>query len=125
MAGASDCNFQMDFGNITTNDKFIGKGSFGEVYGPCWFGNKICAVKKRLFNKRSLAKATQKEIKACNKWKSLRHPNLIGVYDVNFQFNALHVMMEYAKGGSLTDALGSFQSELPYDILKDWTTQIS
>lgn len=125
MATASNCSYKIDFENIISNDNFIGKGSFGHVYGPCFLLNKNCAVKKRLFDKRTLSEETHKEIIACNKWKSLHHPNLIEVYDVNFEINALHVVMEYAKGGSLTYALGLFQSDLPYDIFRDWAMQIS
>lgn len=125
MATASDCNHNIDFGNFIINEKFIGKGSFGEVYGPYNFRNKNCAIKRRLFNNRALTEETQKEIKACKKWMSLHHPNLVEVYDVNFKINALHVVMEYAKGGALIDALKSLTSDLTYDVFQDWAMQIS
>lgn len=128
MATASDSNYtyKIDFNNFIANDKFIGKGSFADVYGPWNWGNRICAVKKRLFNKRALTKETEKEIiKACNKWGSLHHPNLIAVYEVHFEVNVLHIVMEFAKGGALTDVLRSLTCDLPYDVFKDWATQIA
>src|SRR6218665_1889961 len=89
---------------LTTDDFFIGRGGFGDVFGPCVWKDKPCAVKKRMCLTMEKCK---KEQEACLKWMSLHHRNLIAVYEVGFESLALYIVMEYGSGGSLKRVLES------------------
>ena len=105
------------------NDRiFIGKGAFGDVFAPCVWKDKTCAVKRRFF---TIDEDFKKEQKACEKWMSLHHQNLIAVYDVDFESSALYVVMEYGSGGSLKSVLGKCSSDLPAQVLTDWGIQVA
>ena|SRR6218665_2901570 len=100
---------------------FIGRGSFGDVFGPCDWNGKKCAIKTRWIKKDD----TEKQLSACRKMMSLQHRRLIKVYDVSLEPNALYILMEYAGGGTLRTVLSSRQSDFPLEILMDWSTQIA
>jgi len=117
------------FKTIIADSQFLGKGNFGEVYGPFAWQGKQCAIKRRVFDKRELNGQMQKEIYACSKWKSLNHRNLIMVFDAacdaHFNPPAMYIIMEFAKGGSLEEALKKLTSPLPINVVKDWAKQIA
>ena len=106
MASVNDDNISREtvFKKIIDIWKFLGKGSFGEVYGTFAWKERECAIKKRVFDKRELEKQMPKEIDACSKWKSLKYKNLIKVFDAacdaNFNPPAMYIVMEFARGGS-------------------------
>ena len=115
------------FKDITSSSTFIGKGAFGDVYGPCIWRKETYAIKTRMFST-DMPEADQDRQKvhaACEKWKSLNHKNLITVYDVIFDPPALYILMEYAKGGSLKVVLSQCKSDLSPEIQLNWSTQIA
>lgn len=113
-----------NFSRFIKDDLFIGKGSFGDVYGPCDWNGKKCAIKKRWL-KDDAQKDTEKQLSACQKWMSLHHKHLIAVYDVSLELHAVYMLMEFASGGSLRRVLSALESDLPLEILKDWGIQIA
>src|SRR6218665_3433382 len=114
-----------NFKRFISDDLFIGKGAFGEVYGPCEWNGKICAIKKRWISTDNAKNDTEKELAACSKWMSLHHKQLIEVHDFSLEPPAVYIMMEYASGGSLKDALYACKIDLPLEILHDWGIQIA
>ena len=115
------------FKDITSfGGNFVGSGAFGEVYGPCIWEYKTIAIKKRMFSKDTNDDdpKLRKILGACEKWKSLRHRNLINVYKVSFDSPALYTLMEFAEGGSLREVLRLCKSDLPPEIQMNWSTQI-
>ena len=118
---AASCD-NKNFKQFITDDTFIGRGGFGEVYGPCTWNGKSCAVKRRVFN---TTENSKKEEEACKKWMSLHHRNLITVYDVSFESRVLYIVMEYGGGGSLKMFLDNCKSAFPVQTLMDWGTQIA
>lgn len=113
---------EADFKEIARPTTLLGRGGFGEVYGPHSWCKKTCAVKRRLF---STDDNNEKAYEACKKWMSLCHRNIIPVYNVSLEWPALYILMEYASGKSLTTVLKLRKSELPLEILKDWGSQIA
>lgn len=118
-----------NFKRFASDSFFIGKGAFGDVYGPCDWKGKKCAVKKRWLKedseKKTEEKDKEKQVSACLRWMALHHPHLIKVYDISLEHPAIYILMEYACGGSLKDVLSKCKSDLPLDILKDWGFQIA
>src|SRR6218665_2086429 len=113
------------FKEITSDRLFIGKGAFGDVYGPCIWKSKTYAIKKRMFGTDATQSAIEKQLVACKIWKSLLHRNLMTVYEVSLESPALYILMEYAAGGSLQAVLEQRTTDLPLEILMDWGTQIA
>lgn len=110
------------FKRFISDDRFIGKGAFGEVYGPYKWKGKTCAIKKRWLSKDD----TDQQISACRKMMSLHHKHLIEVYDLSLELpGALYILVEYASGGSLKEALYACKIDLPLEILHDWGIQIA
>src|SRR6218665_554447 len=110
-----------NFKQFVSDDLFIGKGAFGEVYGPYELYGKTCVIKKRWLTKED----KEGQISACRKMMSLNHKNLIAVYEVSLELPAIYALMEYASGGSLREVLSAFKSDLALDIMKDWGIQIA
>lgn len=113
-----------NFKRFVSDDHFIGKGAFGDVYGPFICDGKKFAIKKR-WVKDDTEKETEQQLSACRRWMSLHHKHLITVYDVSLEPRAVYTMMEYAYGGSLKGFLSGCKSDLPFDIMKDWGIQIA
>ena len=132
MASGSDGTISMErkFKKIIANSRLLGKGSFGNVFGPFAWKGRACAIKRRVFDKYDLDGHIMKtQIDACNTWKSLNHKNLIMIFeaacDANFNPPAMYTIMEFARGGSLEDALRKITSQLPIDVVKDWAKQVA
>src|SRR6218665_3828819 len=110
-----------NFKEFVSDDIFIGKGTFGEVYGPYEWNGKTCAIKKRWITKED----KEGQMSACRKMMSLHHNNLIAVYEVSLELPAIYALMEYASGGSLREVLSACKTDLPLDTMKDWGIQIA
>lgn len=115
---------EKNFKEIAFDNLFIGKGGFGHVYGPCTWKNRSYAIKKHMFDPGTAKDVIEKNLKACDKWKSLNHEHLITVYELCLDSLTLYVFMEYAAGGSLKKVLWQRTSDLPLEIMVDWAKQI-
>lgn len=116
-------DFQAMVQNKTT--RFIGKGGYGEVYGPHTWKNKCCAVKRIMFGTTSSELDHKNSRDSCVMWMKLEHKNIIPVYSVTLELPALYIVMEYGSGGSLDQVLKKCKSALPVPIMTDWSTQIA
>ncbi|XP_034475228.1 mitogen-activated protein kinase kinase kinase 7-like [Drosophila innubila] len=106
--------------------KFIGSGSFGDVYSAKWankYGNKTIAVKmikQPLDSDQNLKREII--ILSC-----LKHPNIVTLYGISKDHeNKFHILLEYAECGSLNYFLHSKKHEndqISYTGKLNWMLQ--
>jgi len=96
----------------------IGRGGFGEVYFAVSDGGKEVALKLIRHN-------LDVELRGVTHCLNLKHPNLIALYDVRQDAEEnTWVVMEYAVGESLEDALDRNPSGLSLEEALDWMNGI-
>ena len=109
--------------------KFLGKGSYGEVYLTKKDGkSEIFATKKierKLADQPKVHKYLDQEIKIL---RELKHRNIIRLEDVKVTQNNYYIVMEYCNGGSLSDCLNKYISRyghaFPQEIVQYIMRQI-
>ncbi len=97
----------------------VGIGGFGEVYFATNAAGKEVALKQ-------IQRNLEVEVRGVRQCLNLKHPNLIGLYDI--QFDAAEegwIVMEYVAGQSLRDALEANPRGLPRLELERWFGQIA
>jgi eukaryotic-like serine/threonine-protein kinase len=97
----------------------VGIGGFGEVYFAINDAGKEVALKQ-------IQRNLDVEVRGVRHCMNMKHPNLIGLYDI--QFDADHqgwIVMEYVSGPSLRDVLDAHPQGLPLDELQRWFGQIA
>lgn len=101
----------------------IGIGGFGKVYRAIYRGEEV-AVKVAKTTTFDSLKAVQEVIAEAEKFAHLTHENccaLVGVVLVK----DICLVMEYARGGALSELLYKRDVSLPVDIILNWATQIA
>lgn len=97
----------------------VGIGGFGEVYFAINEAGKEVALKQ-------IQRNLDVEVRGVRQCMNLRHPNLIGLYDIKFDNdNQGWIVMEYVSGASLRDAIETHPQGLPRDELNRWFGQIA
>ena len=90
--------------------KFLGKGTFGEVYlTKKENSNNLFATKrldKQLVDSQKYQKYFNNEISILNQ---LKHENIIKLYDIRHTENHYYMIMEYCNGGSLLQCLKRYK----------------
>ena len=90
--------------------KFLGKGTFGEVYlTKKENSNNLFATKrleKKLAENPNYKKYFNNEITILNQ---LKHENIINLYDIKVTQNNYYIIMEYCNGGSLSQCLKRYK----------------
>ena len=90
--------------------KYLGKGSFGEVFLSTKAGRREYFATKKIDRKKadtpSIRKYFENEIAILN---SLHHPNIVRLEDLKTTNDYYYIVMEYINGGSLTDCLKKYQ----------------
>src|SRR6218665_3633180 len=123
----------INFENEVSATPVIGRVGHAAVYGPYYWKNSFFAF-KRIDVVKSLCDSTSQSAKEwCEKlnkkswkaWSPLDHRNLIKIWYADFHPPSLIIVMEYAHGGTLTEALRLQSSPLPFPIVKDWAEQIA
>ena len=93
-----------------TLKKFLGKGSFGEVYLSTKKGSsKLYAIKR--FDKAKIEPIKKNVINELSILKKLNHRNIIRFDDFKRTKNHYYIMFEYCNGGSLGDCLKKYQQK--------------
>src|SRR3954464_12375014 len=92
----------------------IGRGGFGEVYFALRDGGKEVALK--------LVRGDQQvELRGVAQCLNLKHPNLVGLYDLKRDAQGDHwVVMEYVAGEPLNVVLGRHPNGLPRELAREW-----
>ena len=91
--------------------KFLGKGSYGEVYLTKKEGkSELFATKKmdrKFADQPQVSKYLKNEISIL---RELKHKNIVKLEDVKVTKNHYYIVMEYCNGGSLSDCLKKYKS---------------
>uniref|UniRef100_A0A674CQ84 Mitogen-activated protein kinase kinase kinase n=1 Tax=Salmo trutta TaxID=8032 RepID=A0A674CQ84_SALTR len=104
-------------------EEIIGVGGFGKVYRGAWKDQEV-AVKAARQDPDEDITATSDGVKQEAKlFSMLQHPNIIKLEGVCLEEPNLCLVMEYARGGTLTRALTG--RRIPPHILVNWAVQIA
>ncbi|MBI1900411.1 MAG: serine/threonine protein kinase [Planctomycetia bacterium] len=97
-----------------TIKRAVGRGGFGEVYYAQSDGGKEVAVKL-------IRRNLDVELRGVGHCLNLKHPNLIGLYDIRKDdFGDSWVVMEYVRGDSLESVVDRNPSGMPEDQVLWW-----
>ena len=97
----------------------VGIGGFGEVYFAVNDAGKEVALKQ-------IQRNLDVEVRGVRQCMNLKHPNLIALYDIQFDAeNQGWIVMEFVSGPSLRDALEANPSGLGFEELQRWFGQIA
>ncbi|MGN6544006.1 MAG: serine/threonine-protein kinase, partial [Aureliella sp.] len=97
----------------------VGVGGFGEVYFAVSDAGKEVALK-------SIQRNLDIEVRGVRQCLNLKHPNLIGLYDIQFdQHDQGWIVMEYVSGPSLRDLIEQHPAGMPAQELRNWFGQIA
>jgi hypothetical protein len=92
----------------------IGRGGFGEVYFALSDGGKEVALKLLRGDHRL-------EMRGVAQCLNLKHPNLVGLYDLRTDGQGDHwVVMEYVAGEPLNVVLARHPAGLPRELVREW-----
>ncbi len=101
----------------------IGVGGFGKVHRAVYKGHEV-AVKVAKHTTFDSLKAVQDVISEAEKFAHLAHQNVCALVGVVLVKDVC-LIMEYARGGALSEALHKRAISLPIDVIMDWATQIA
>ena len=92
--------------------KFLGKGTYGEVYLTKKEGkNELFATKKierKVADQPNISKYLKNEISIL---RELKHKNIVKLEEVKITKNHYYLIMEYCNGGALSDCLKKYQKQ--------------
>ncbi len=100
----------------------IGVGGFGKVYRGIYLGEDV-AVKVAKTTTFDSLKAVQDVISEAEKFAHLAHQNICSLIGVVLVKDVC-LVMEYAKGGALSEVLHKRGVSLPVGVILDWAAQI-
>lgn len=113
---------KIDFNELEL-EEVIGVGGFGKVYRGYW-NNKEVAVKAARQDADEDISVTIKNVEQeANLFWLLDHENIVSMLGVCLQVPNLCLIMEYARGGSLSRVL--MGRKIRPDVLVDWAIQIA
>lgn len=97
----------------------VGVGGFGEVYFAVNDAGKEVALKR-------IQRNLDIEVRGVRQCLNLKHPNLIALYDIQFdQHQQGWIVMEYVAGPSLRDLIDRYPTGMPVAELRNWFGQIA
>ena len=97
----------------------VGIGGFGEVYFAINDAGKEVALKQ-------IQRNLEVEVRGVRQCLNLKHPNLIGLYDIKFDAaDQGWIVMEYVAGLSLRDAIEAHPHGMPRAELERWFGQLT
>ncbi len=97
----------------------VGAGGFGEVYFAVNDAGKEVALKQ-------IQRNLDVEVRGVKQCLNLKHPNLIGLYDIKFDaHNQGWIVMEYVSGNSLREVMEQNPNGLPREELNRWFGQLA
>lgn len=101
----------------------IGMGGFGKVYRAIYRGEEV-AVKVAKSTTFDIVKAVQDVMSEAQKFAHLAHANICALVGVVL-VKDICLVMEYAKGGALSDVIHKRGISLSVDVITSWTVQIA
>ena len=103
--------------------EIVGIGGFGKVYRAIYQGQEV-AVKVAKTTTFDSLKAVQDVISEAEKFAHLAHNNVCALVGVVLVKDVC-LVMEYAKGGALSELLHKKGVSLPVNVILDWALQIA
>ena len=92
----------------------VGRGGFGEVYFATSDAGKEVALKL-------IRRNLEVELRGVTQCLNLKHPNLVGVYDIRSDgLDDQWVIMEFVSGESLEDVIARHPNGMPIDQVLGW-----
>ena len=136
-AACVSCDVQGIGGGISVNSKYpleiknsevelkevIGLGGFGKVFRAIYRGEEVAVKVAKTTNFDSL-KAVQDVMSEAEKFAHLAHVNICALVGVVLVKDVC-LILEYARGGALSDILHRSNISLPMDVIMNWTGQIA
>jgi len=97
----------------------VGRGGFGEVYFATSDAGKEVALKL-------IRRNLEVELRGVTQCLNLKHPNLVGVYDIRSDgLDDQWVIMEFVSGESLEEVIDRHPNGMPIDQVLGWMRGIS
>ena len=101
----------------------IGVGGFGKVHRALYKGHEV-AVKVAKHTTFDSLKAVQDVISEAEKFAHLAHQNVCALVGVVLVKDVC-LVMEYSRGGALSEILHKRAISIPIDVILDWSVQIA
>lgn len=101
----------------------IGVGGFGRVHKAVYKGVEV-AVKVARHTNYDIVKIINEVLTEAEKFAKLAHENVCALVGVSL-VRDVYLVMEYAKGGSLSQVIHERGVVIPIDVVLDWALQIS
>lgn len=120
-SGDDNRPFEIDFRQLDLKE-LIGIGGFGNVYRALWRGSEVAVKAARQDPEQPIFIRVENVRQEAKLFWLLDHRNIIRLKGVCLKEPNLCLVMEYAKGGSVSTAL---QRKLPADVVIDWALQIA
>src|SRR6218665_2020273 len=132
MGAGTSQNFDAAFLNkYATPQYYLSRGASGNVYGPIQWNDMQLAIKQTTFAAGKVTEELKKAIEVKkNILASIEHEHLLRFlsFDLSQLPKAMFIVMEFAAGGSLNEALRSlarYGEKLPINFVADWAKQIA
>lgn len=100
----------------------VGVGGYGEVRRATYRGRDVAV--KGLKVDAILTKAHEDLIWEAKNCAHLSHPNICALIGI-VMVEGVHLVLEYVRGGTLSDAIHMREAAVPHDVILDWATQIA
>jgi mitogen-activated protein kinase kinase kinase 9 len=120
--GQENRPFEVDHSELDIGE-VIGVGGFGKVFRAIWHNDEVAVKEARHDPEESINVTLENVRQEAKLFWLLNHPNIIMLKGVCLQVPNLCLIMEFARGGSLTRILAG--RHIPPDILVDWAMQIA
>lgn len=104
-------------------EEVIGVGGFGKVYRGYWQGEEVAVKAARQDPEEDLQDSIMNVTKEAKLFWLLKHPNIVALKGLTLEPPNLCLIMEYARGGSLSRVLAG--KKIEPEILVDWAIQIA
>lgn len=114
---------EIDFNELEL-EEVIGVGGFGKVYRGTWKGQEVAVKAARQDPDQDISVTIENVRQEAKLFWPLKHENIVALKGVCLQEPNLCLVMEYARGGSLTRVLQQRKVIGP-SVLTDWAIQIA
>ncbi|XP_045106822.1 uncharacterized protein LOC123501849 isoform X12 [Portunus trituberculatus] len=114
---------EIDFNELGL-EEVIGVGGFGKVYRGTWKGQEVAVKAARQDPDEDISVTIENVRQEAKLFWPLKHENIVALKGVCLQEPNLCLVMEYARGGSLTRVLQQRKAIGP-SVLTDWAIQIA
>jgi len=114
--------FEINFQELETKE-LIGVGGFGKVFRAIYKGEEVAVKAARQDPDEPITVTVENVRQEAKLFWLLSHRNIISLKGVCLQQPNLCLVMEYARGGSLSRVLTG--RRIPPDVLVDWALQIA